>query len=89
MLEISLRYWCHKKDDTTQKSIGEAKFTSGKGLESKHSRWESAGVLSLTQCCPSLGSGRFWTHGLHGWLIGKRTSGGALETKKFKSSEKQ
>jgi hypothetical protein len=55
-------------------------------LGRKSAGFYSDAMLSLS--CPGLG--RFWAHGLCGWLIRKGPGwDGALRTKKFKSSEKQ
>jgi hypothetical protein len=82
---------CHERDDTTPKSIGQAKFTSAEGytpesLESKHTGREfhrafiSNAMLSLP--CPWIG--RFGAHNLCSWLIRKGPGWeGALGTKNF------
>jgi hypothetical protein len=70
---------CHERNDTTQKSIGKAKFTSTEGcipesLGSKHTGqqvcWGFISNAMLSLPCPWMG--RFWVHSLHGWLIRKR-----------------
>jgi hypothetical protein len=46
---------CHERDDTTQKSVGKAKFTSAEGCTPEG---KSAGVLSedmLSLSCPWIG----------------------------------
>jgi hypothetical protein len=48
---------CHERDDTTQKSAGQAKFTSEKGAHQKpgrHAHWAgSPQGFYLMPCCPS------------------------------------
>jgi hypothetical protein len=87
---------CHKTDDTTQKSTGKTKFTSAEGctpgiLGGTHpGREDCRGFIRRHAPSPAPGSGRFWAHSLHGWLIRKGPGWEqTLGTKKFKSSGKQ
>jgi hypothetical protein len=82
MLEISLRYWGVTRETQYNSEVNRSgNIYFCRRMWHKKQAHSACGVLSLMQCCPFPELGRFGVHSLHGWLIGKRTSGEGIEDK--------